>query len=412
MSAPSLKRNFALTLAGNFLYGGAQWGMLVVLAKLGSPELVGRFALALAVTAPVIMFANLNLRAVLATDAEGRHAFGDYMGLLLLMLAGGFAAVVLLSLRESREQLVVILIVGFAKLLEQFSELFCGLMQRGERMDLIALSLAFKGGASLLFFGGCMALTGSLPWACAGLAAAWALALFGFDAWNVRRGLGVPAAALLPRFEAGRLRELARLALPLGVGALLGSLTVNVPRWFVGEMLGERELGLFAAMSYVSVIGLRVVSALGETAVPRLARQHASRDAAAFRLLALQTAGVGLALGAAGVAAAALAGRPLLTLLYRPEYAERLDVFVWVMVAAGLSWVGIFLEYAMTGARSFVAQPVVLVAGIAVLALGCRLLIPAHGLAGAAMAMAASSALMLALRGALVRRIVAELESA
>src|SRR5512143_2641504 len=66
----SLRRNFSWTLAGNIVYAGCQWGVLVILAKLGTPEMVGQFALGLAVTAPVIIFANLALRGVQVTDAN------------------------------------------------------------------------------------------------------------------------------------------------------------------------------------------------------------------------------------------------------------------------------------------------------------------------------------------------------
>src|SRR4051794_16358727 len=66
----SLRANFTWTFVGNVIYAACQWGMLVVLAKVARPETVGNFALALAVTAPVIMLTNLQLRAVQATDAR------------------------------------------------------------------------------------------------------------------------------------------------------------------------------------------------------------------------------------------------------------------------------------------------------------------------------------------------------
>src|SRR6266568_5527229 len=44
----SLRTNFAWTLAGNAVYAVCQWGMLVSIAKLGSPAMVGQFALGLA----------------------------------------------------------------------------------------------------------------------------------------------------------------------------------------------------------------------------------------------------------------------------------------------------------------------------------------------------------------------------
>jgi len=80
----TLRRNFSWTFTGNLIYAACQWGMLVVLAKLGSPEMVGQFTLGLAVTAPVIMFTNLQLRGIQATDAKGDYVFSDYLGLRLI----------------------------------------------------------------------------------------------------------------------------------------------------------------------------------------------------------------------------------------------------------------------------------------------------------------------------------------
>src|SRR5271157_5932336 len=75
----TLRGNFTWTFAGNVVYSRSQWGMLMVLAKLGSPEMVGQFALGLAVTTPIIMFANLQLRGVQATDARREYRFGHYL---------------------------------------------------------------------------------------------------------------------------------------------------------------------------------------------------------------------------------------------------------------------------------------------------------------------------------------------
>src|ERR1035441_9419646 len=93
---PSLRANFAWTFAGNMIYAGCQWGMLSVLAKLGSPSIVGQFTLGLAVSAPVFMFTNLQLRAVQATDVNAETGFADYFTLRLLATLLGLAVIVAL----------------------------------------------------------------------------------------------------------------------------------------------------------------------------------------------------------------------------------------------------------------------------------------------------------------------------
>ena len=79
----SLRSNVAWALAGNVGYAACQWAVLVVVARLGSAADVGRLALGLALSAPVMILANLQLRAVQATDALHEHPFGIYLGLRL-----------------------------------------------------------------------------------------------------------------------------------------------------------------------------------------------------------------------------------------------------------------------------------------------------------------------------------------
>src|SRR6266850_6844432 len=76
----SLRANVTWTLLGNIAYAACQWGMLVAFAKVGDARMVGEFGLGLAITAPVFMFANLQLASVLATDAAGTTTFRDYVG--------------------------------------------------------------------------------------------------------------------------------------------------------------------------------------------------------------------------------------------------------------------------------------------------------------------------------------------
>ena len=93
---PSLRRNFSWTFLGNAVFAACLWGILAVLTKLGSPDVVGRFALGSAIATPAIMFANLQLRVVLATDASQTHEFRDYLGVRLVMLPAALLLVLVI----------------------------------------------------------------------------------------------------------------------------------------------------------------------------------------------------------------------------------------------------------------------------------------------------------------------------
>ena len=406
----TLRRNFSWTFTGNLIYAASQWGMLVVLAKLGSPEMVGQFTLGLAVTAPVIMFTNLQLRGIQATDAKGDYVFSDYLGLRLIGTGLALLIIAGITLKAGYrwETSLVILAIALAKAFESISDVFYGLIQQHERMDRIAIALMIKGPLSLLLLGIGVSLTGSVVGGAIGLAVAWGLVLFGWDLRNGRLILknssqgrdredllvadadAEPANSqnpLYPRWEVKTLAKLVWLALPLGLVMMLISLNTNIPRYFLERYLGERELGIFSAISYLMVAGNMVVSALAQSASPRLAKYYAAGNSTAFRTLLFKLVGVGLMLGAGGVFVAVVAGRQILTLLYKPEYGERADLFAWLMVVAGISYVSSFLGYGMTAARYFQVQMPLFALVTGASGLACLWLIPTMGVQGAVIAL-------------------------
>lgn len=386
----TLRRNFSWTFAGNLVYAASQWGMLVVLAKLGNPEMVGQFTLGLAVTAPVLMFTNLNLRVVQATDAKHQFVFGDYLGLRLISTGLALPIVVGITFAAGYrwETSLVILVVGLAKAFESVSDVFYGLFQQHERMDRIAVSMMIKGPLSLLLVGMGVYLAGSVSWGVVGLAVAWAVVLIGYDIRSGTLMLNTPLPTQGEARASGAVvLGLVWLALPLGFVMMLISLNTNIPRYFIERYLGERELGVFAAISYLMVAGGMVVSALGQSSSPRLAKYYAAGNSVAFRNLLLKLVGIGVLLGGAGILVALVAGQQILSLVYRPEYAEYADLFVWLMVAAGIGYVSSFLGYGMTAARYFRIQMPICALGTSISVIACFWLIPSSGLRGAAIAL-------------------------
>ncbi len=81
-----------------------------------------------------------------------------------------------------------------------------------------------------------------------------------------------------------------------------------------------------------------------------------------------------------------VAGRPILTLLFGPEYATQSEVFVWLMLGAGVSYFASFCGYAATAARYFKLQPVLFGVCAAATIILCAVLIPSRGILGAAQA--------------------------
>ena len=149
---------------------------------------------------------------------------------------------------------------------------------------------------------------------------------------------------------------------------------------------GKRDLGIFAALTYLMVAGNTVIGALGQSAISRLARCYAGRDRWVFCRLLLKLLGVAAFLGAAGILASWVAGREMIAIIYSKEYTNEISTLIIIMINSLLYYISSILGYGMTAARYFRPQlPLFGLSGAASF-LACLWLVPAYGLKGAAWA--------------------------
>jgi O-antigen/teichoic acid export membrane protein len=401
-TAPPLGRSFSWTLLSTLVYAGCQWGTLVLLTKIGTPEMVGQYALALGVTAPVILLAGLGLRTLMVTDARHQYCFGDYFGLRLLMSVLTLVAIIVISIcaKCPVDTALVITMVAVAKTFDSLSDVIYGFLQQHERMDRIAVSRIIQGVLQIVAFALATYLTRNLLCGTAAMALASGSVTAGYDiptaasvAHHVSAGSNrAPAraftrlAVLRPYFSLATIVALVRSSVPLAIVTTLASLSANMPRYFIEIYRGDRELGIFTAMSSLIYPGGMIAGALCQSAWRRLSQYHVD-DFRAFQRLLIKLIALGAANGLVGILVAALFGRPVLTLLYRREYADRPGVFAWLMTAAALSYVATAMGVGMQAARAFTALVGVHCTSTVITALACAWLIPQYNLMGAAWAL-------------------------
>lgn len=400
----SLKRNFSWTLGGNVLAAAGQWGQMLVLARCCEPEQVGEFALGLAIASPLLMFSNLNLRSVQITDVRGRYRFGDYLGLRLFTTAVALFVLALLTalVGYNASAGMIALGLGLTKGLEAVSDIMHGFQQQHDRMDLVSRSVALR---SLLGLSALAVVTGAT-----GLVWTGVLALAGvslgvlllYDVPNVRarlseRWLYAGAQTCLPPEQ----RELARIALPLGLVMLLLSLQTSAPRFFLERHVDIAAVGIFAALVYISTAANVLVDALGQSITPRLAR-HADAGSPEFRRVLVGLLAAGALLGVAGLVLALLAGKQLLGIVYGAPYAASAPIFVILMAATGVTFVGSFLGFGMTAARLFRSQVHVSAVSLLAVVVVCAWLVPQRGMQGAAWAVFAGAAVRVVACGSIL----------
>lgn len=390
---------FRWAFLGNLIYAASQWCIYVLLAKLGSPEIVGQYALALSIAGPVVFVTNLQLRAIQASDANRQYEFADFWCLRLGMAPLALVSIVLFTAlgNYGTTVLLVVLMMGIAKVIESFSDLCFGSIQRDNRLDLVGKSLAIKGPATLLLMGLLVWLTQSVAIGIAGMALAWLLIFMKFDYANVRRTMSRSASsqATKPRWNWPQQRQLIAIGLPMGISMGLMALTVSLPNIMVERFLGERELGIFAALASLTWAGLPLINAMGQAAMPRLGQLFVEQEKQKLRSLVLGLSSAGGLFGGLGVVLVWLAGEWVVTPIYGPEYAQHVNVLLWLMGAAAILYAVRFLADALTAMRCVRIHLAVQALSALCVLLGGIWCVPTSGMVG----MAKVLMLAFALRG-------------
>jgi O-antigen/teichoic acid export membrane protein len=412
----SVRSNFVWSLAGNVLYAFCQWGVLVVLAKLCSQETVGLYLLGIAVTSPIFLFAGMQLRRLQATDANEEFQFGHYFALQLL--ACGIAMLVCSAAGWSSgyrdAALAVILLVGASKAIETVSNTFYGFFQQRERLDRISKSMVLQSVLAAAGLCGGVVLTDDIVWACVWSAALRLIAVLAYDVPSLlwvagsHPRLATPGSRFSigwPLWETQPLWQLALLGIPLGMTGMLVSLNTNFPRYFVEAFRSTAELGVFGVLCAPLYAMHTLTKALETSASARLAKLHSAGDVRGFRRLFWQLMATHTAFALAGVAVAWLFGRPLLTMLFKAEYAEHVDVFVTIMWATLVATSAGVMMTALIAARFIQIQmPLMAVTSVTALA-ACWWLVPIFGMTGAAWSLAISKLPYLAVGLWLIARL-------
>lgn len=411
---PPLSSQVAWTATGNVVYAALQWGMLIALTKLVRPEGVGKFGLGLAISVPVLMFTNLQLRSIQATRASDRFGFRDYLGLRVVSTGLGVLCIGLAvaAIGYPIPTSLTVLAVSLAKGIEAISDTTYGHLQRYERMDRIAISMSLKGMLSFLMLAGAIALTRSVLFGALGMGLGSLIILLAYDLpqagrTSLQSGEATSLAeAVRPRFARDSGVSIARLGLPLGIASLLLALAANIPRYFLERLHGEAALGYFAALSLPTAAFSIIVSAFGQAASPRLA-EYFRNDRSAFWRTVLALCAVPILVASGATAAVALLGPRLLQILYRAEYARYFDEFL-ILLATGAVWsLASVLGFSVTAARRLTGQaPVSFGVCIAALVLSYAL-IPGQGLRGACLvSLVSGGASLISYLGLLVWRPV------
>ena len=344
---PALWRDAVWSLLGEGLYAAGMFAVLVLLARLGSVEALGQYTLGMAIATPAILLTNLHLRPAYVIDG-GRWRYEDYLSVRLVSVPLALLVVGVVAWGSGLGQTTaaVVLAVGGVRGLEALSDILVAPAQKAERMASIGRSRALRGLLSALGLGVGLLLARSVL---VGLGLVLLLLLLQslLHDLPVARRFGGPVRLRLPT---SALKGLVRHTAPIGLAAFLLAASVNLPAYVLERTHDVRTVGFFGAAMSVAYIGQVLNVALGNAAIPRLARRS---EAGGLRPLLLRLLVVVVALNGLVVLGAWWLGDLYLSLVYGSAYVAYTPALVLAAIAAAISGVTNMLSQTVTAMGRF-----------------------------------------------------------
>src|SRR5699024_9823248 len=342
----TLKQNSIWNVVGSMIYALTQWGLLITIARYSNPELVGVFTLGLAIAAPMLLFFNLNLRIALVTD-DNKNNF-DLYWTFRLITSGMFFIILLILVTfylNDFYTLLVCIFIGISKFFESLSDIMFGVMQKNQRMDLIAKSQILKGFCTLLVFMLSMSLTGSLLISTIFMSLVWLIVLVLFDYNNLKKFEGFSI-----HFSKKQIL-LFKITLPLGIAQLITSLNANVPRYFIEYSHGLKELGVYASLIYIVAAGNNLIIALSNILLPILSTAYNSNNIKSFTKIMLYSIITTVILGVFGLSLIYSFGDDILLIIYGEEFSNYVEEFLIIGLYGIIMYIGKFIETGLNATR-------------------------------------------------------------
>lgn len=379
-----LKKNLIFNTAGSLLFYVCQASVNLLVVALAGVEANGLLATAMTIANVALSAASYGMRTFQVSDLSGKYSDRTYLHSRYITVSAAFVGCMAFAFVNSytAEQRWVIALFTLYRLVESWSDVWHGFLQKAERMDIVGISFGARGLLTAACVVGGLLATHSLIAMLALLVVLNAGYVLAVDIPLARRRADFSAQT-----TAGVWPLLAE-CLPLASYSFLNTSIGSVPRYYCERILGSVQLNYFANV-FLPVMVLQVaVIYLFVPFITAFARMWAGRERAAYYRALRWLAGLLAALWAVGAAGAALLGKWGLSLLYpsTPEILGYAPLLQPLVVATLLTVLATVLCHLLTIARHMKGLIAGNLAGLAAALAVSAPLIRAFDVYGAALA--------------------------
>ncbi len=351
----------------------------------------GIFSLAFGTAQLLNSVGGFAVRALQSTDITKKYPFSIYLAMrylsCALMLVCGAAYAVYSW--DTPQKAAAIILLCIYKAIDAYADVFQGLFQLNERIDLSGKELAFRVALSTLSFACVIILTGNLVAACASMVIVSLIWVLYYDL-----PIGKDFESLKAHFNFNAILKLTVECLPLFVGAFMLNYIVNAPKYAIDDFMNEEAQNTFGFLIMPAFVINLFSLFFFRPLLTKMARAWNGKSFSEFNKINIKCIAWVLILTAGGCVGAYLLGIPILNVFSGQNlYSYRMHLVI-VMLGGGANALVTFLYYALACMRKQYAVFIGYTIGFVASLILSKLLVKSSGVLGGCIAYAASTALI------------------
>jgi O-antigen/teichoic acid export membrane protein len=378
-------QNSLWVIFANGLSSVFSWLLISIMAKQYDLDSLGIYSYAVALILPIITFAGLNLRAIQLTDVDNKYTLGDFFTIRVIGSLITAIVVIIISFLKGLDlfSMIIVILVLLSRIFDLLSETAQNKFIRDGSYRKYGLSIIIRAVISVIVFMITSAITKNLITSLAAYTLTWGIVFLAFDC----KYINIKGVLNGYKPNLSTMIQLTLSCLPLAFVASINVLYDSLPKYFVEHYMTLEDLGVFSAISYVSLIGGLFVTGITVTFSTKLAQINKSGEIGKFiKIILVQEALVVFACVAL-LTAFYISGEKILQILYSKEFIHYIDVVMWLIAAMSFNFTSRVLGTACTSAQKNKEQLLTASICIITLAISCYFLIPTYNLIGAAISL-------------------------
>jgi len=360
------KANFISLVFSNFFYYGIQYLILILFTKNYSKEEVGIYIYALTFIKPIFIPLNLQLRSLFVTETDKKLKIQDYHSLRIIGNIITILSVIVIAYFSKIEQMSILMLILFIKLIESQSEMCHAVYQKKQDMVFIGVSKSINGLLiiSAVYIGLIFDFKFQnviLLWVLSSLAVLLLLDI------PMARKKDSHFLQLREYFNLKKIKRIFFFAWTLFFLEIISKYYESYPNLSVKKYFGLETLAIFGSILYFKAIGGQVLTQIINLLEPKLSDLYGLKKLKEFNKLILKLVLLGAFIGVFLIIALNYTGEYILGFLFTEEYEKHSDLLVLIAISGAISYLYSFLSTALTCMRKHHIKVPISVVGLILL---------------------------------------------